>query len=322
MKKRIIPLLLILALVLAGCGSGGAVGAGNARMQVVTTTYPIYLFTSALTRDVDGVVVERLDTGSTSCLHDYTLSVNDMKKLADADVIAINGAGLEDFMDDALATSNAAVIDCDQGVDLLSALNSHDVEEDHAHDAHDHDHEDIDPHYWMDPRRAVQMMENLADGLSQADPAHAQDYARAAKSCTAQLSGWEEELNDLFDSARRQEVDFSGLITFHDGFQYFAAAYDLPLLASIEEEAGSEASAKEIVEITDLVKEKGIPVIFTEVNGSDATAQAIRRETGCAVEQLTMIMDGPDDQLENYYDALLANAKAVIDGFAGEELVK
>ena len=93
-------------------------------------------------------------------------------------------------------------------------------------------------------------------------------------------------------------------------------------LKAIEEEAGSEASAKEIVEITDLVKEKGIPVIFTEVNGSDATAQAIRRETGCAVEQLTMIMDGPDDQLENYYDALLANAKAVIDGFAGEELVK
>ena len=60
MKKRIIPLLLMLALVLAGCGSGGAVGTENARMRVVTTTYPIYLFTSALTRDVDGVVVERL----------------------------------------------------------------------------------------------------------------------------------------------------------------------------------------------------------------------------------------------------------------------
>ena len=326
MKKRIIPLLLILALCLAGCGSGSA-GTEGPRLRVVTTTYPIYCFVNALAKDVDGVVVERLDTGSTSCLHDYTLSVNDMKKLADADVIAINGAGLEDFMDDALATSNAAVIDCDQGVDLLPALNSHDVEEDHAHDAHDHDHEDhdhgdIDPHYWMDPRRAVQMMENLADGLSQADPAHAQDYARAAQSCTAQLSGWAEELNDLFDSARRQEVDFSGLITFHDGFQYFAAAYDLPLLASIEEEAGSEASAKEIVEITDLVKEKGIPVIFTEVNGSDATAQAIHRETGCTVAQLTMVMDGPDDQLVNYYNALLANAKAVIDGFAGEELVK
>ena len=325
MKKRIIPLLLALALVLTGCGGGSSADTDNARLRVVTTTYPIYLFTSALTRDVDGVVVERLDTGSTSCLHDYTLSVNDMKKLAHAQVIALNGAGLEDFMDDALATSDAAVIDCDEGVDLLPALTSHDVEGDHDHDGHDHDghdHGDIDPHYWMDPRRAVQMVENLAGGLSQADPDHADDYARAAQSCTAQLSGWEEELNNLCDSARRQGVDFSGLITFHDGFQYFAAAYDLPLLASIEEEAGSEASAKEIVEITDLVKEKGIPVIFTEVNGSDATAQAIHRETGCAVAQLTMVMDGPDDQLVNYYNALLANAKAVIDGFAGEELVK
>ena len=325
MKKRIIPLLLALALVLTGCGGGSSTDTDNARLRVVTTTYPIYLFASALTRDVDGVVVERLDTGSTSCLHDYTLSVNDMKKLAHAQVVALNGAGLEDFMDDALATSDAAVIDCDEGVDLLPALTSHDVEGDHDHDGHDHDghdHGDIDPHYWMDPRRAVQMIENLADGLSQADPDHADDYARAAQSCTAQLSGWEEELNNLFDSARRRGVDFSGLITFHDGFQYFAAAYDLPLLASIEEEAGSEASAKEIVEITDLVKEKGIPVIFTEVNGSDATAQAIHRETGCAVAQLTMVMDGPDDQLVNYYNALLANAKAVIDGFAGEELVK
>lgn len=325
MKKRIIPLLLALALVLTGCGGGSSADTDNARLRVVTTTYPIYLFASALTRDVDGVVVERLDTGSTSCLHDYTLSVNDMKKLAHAQVVALNGAGLEDFMDDALATSDAAVIDCDEGVDLLPALTSHDVEGDHDHDGHDHDghdHGDIDPHYWMDPRRAVQMVENLAGGLSQADPDHADDYAQAARRCAQQLSGWAEELDGLFADARRQGVDIPGLITFHDGFQYFAAAYDLPLLASIEEEAGSEASAKEIVEITDLVKERGIPVIFTEVNGSDATAQAIHRETGCAVAQLTMVMDGPDDQIENYYNALLANAKAVIDGFAGEELVK
>ena len=93
MKKRIIPLLLALALVLTGCGGGSSADTDNARLRVVTTTYPIYLFASALTRDVDGVVVERLDTGSTSCLHDYTLSVNDMKKLAHAQVVALNGAG-------------------------------------------------------------------------------------------------------------------------------------------------------------------------------------------------------------------------------------
>ena len=108
------------------------------------------------------------------------------------------------------------------------------------------------------------------------------------------------------------------MITFHDGFRYFAHAYDLPLLESIEEEAGSEASAKEIVEITELVKEHNIPVIFTEVNGSDATAKAVARETGCAVAQLSMLMSAVDGTIEDYRLGMLANMEAVLHGF-GEE---
>ena len=215
------------------------------------------------------------------------------------------------------------MIDCDEGVDLLPALTSHDVEDGHDHDHEGHTHDGVDPHYWMDPRRAVQMVENLAGGLSQADPDHADDYAQAAQRCAQQLSGWAEELDGLFADARRRGVDIPGLITFHDGFQYFAAAYDLPLLASIEEEEGSEASAKEINEIAGLVKAYSLPVIFTEVNGSDATAQAIARETGCAVAQLSMCMDGPEEgTLSDYYTVLADNVTAVVNGFAGEEVIR
>lgn len=335
MKKRLLPLLLALAL-LAGCA--GPTGDSSSpkddnTLTVVTTTYPLYLLASALTRGVDGAAVLRLDTGSASCLHDYTLSVNDMKKLAQADVIALNGAELEEFMDDALDSSSALPIDCSRNVTLLPALDSHDVEEDHDHDHddhdhdhdhddHDHDHGDTDPHIWMDPQRYAQMAEALAAGLTQADPDHAGAYEAALNDVTARLRDWDADLRALFDEARQKGLDLSGLITFHDGFQYFAAAYGLPLLASIEEEAGSEASAKEIMEITEEVHHHHIPVIFTEVNGSDATAQAIARETGCAVAQLTMLMDGPDDGLENYYHGLRQNAAAIINGFAGEEWVK
>ena len=111
--------------------------------------------------------------------------------------------------------------------------------------------------------------------------------------------------------------------TFHDGFRYFAQFLGVPLLASIEEEEGSEASAKEINEITALVKEYNLSVIFTEVNGSDATAQAISRETGCAVAQLTMLMDGPDGGTlsDDYCGGLMENIRAIVNGFAGEEVL-
>ena len=302
-KTILLGLLTALLLSFSGC----APAAEEAQLTVVCTTYPIYLFASALTKNVDGVVVERLDTGSTSCLHDYTLSMADMKKLERADIIAINGAGLEEFLEDALETSNAVVIDCSEGVELLESL-THDHEEDE--DGHDHGH--WDPHYWMDPNRAYSIVDNLYLGLTEANPEHEDSYQSNSRRIIKMLSLC---LNKGLD----RTVSIPGLITFHDGFQYFADAFYLPLLASIEEESGSEASAREIVEITEMVKEYNIPVIFTEVNGSDATAQAVARETGCRVARLNMLMDGPDD-LFGYYNGMLDNIAAIVNGFAGEEV--
>ena len=102
-------------------------------------------------------------------------------------------------------------------------------------------------------------------------------------------------------------------ITFHNGFQYFAQATGLNLLKSIEEEEGSEASAAEIQEIVALIKEYDIPAIFTEVNGSDATAQAIARETGCQVCQLDMIMSGDGTGIQPYVDAMTNNIQTIAE---------
>ena len=314
--KRILSILLAAALLLpAGCAPAAPAEEGETRLSVVATTYPIYLLAREMIQGVEGVEVERLNTGSVSCLHDYTLSVDDMKKLERADVVAVNGAGLEDFMSDALASSDAAVIDCSEGVELLENL-SHD----HAEGDEDHDHGHWDPHYWMDPRNAAEMAGNIARGLAQADPDHEGTYLSNLSRTGTFLYSWYGNLEALLNWDEGPEI--TGLVTFHDGFQYFARAYGLPLLAAIEEEAGSEASAKEIVEITRLVQEKDIPVIFTEVNGSDATATAIARETGCAVAQLTMLMDGPEDGTlyDDYYAGLKDNVAAIVNGFAGEEL--
>ena len=313
MKRPILSMLLSVLLLLPGCAQAPSGSSQEEGLTVLATTYPVYLFARTVAQGVEGVTVERLNTGSVSCLHDYTLSVDDMKKIEGADVIAMNGAGLEDFMDDALAASSAAVIDCSQGVALFENA-------DHIHEEGDggHDHGHWDPHYWMDPGNAAVMVRNLQEGFALADPDHGDAYARNGEEAAGQLPSFAGDCTQALEGA-----EGAALITFHDGFHYFAQALGLPLLASIEEEEGSEASAKEINEIAGIVKEYSLPVIFTEVNGSDATAQAIARETGCAVAQLSMCMDGPEEgTLSDYYTVLADNVTAVVNGFAGEEVIR
>lgn len=285
-------------------------------VDLVATTYPVYLLASAITEHVEGVQVTRLNTGAVSCLHDYTLSVNDMKQIEGADIIVMNGAGLEEFMDDALERTTGTVVDCSVNVPLLE-------NEGHVHvegDENDHDHGHWDPHYWMNPENMVIAAENIYNKMVELDADNTQQYQENLLTVTTMLNSWKSNFEDIFQVEEGPEI--TGLITFHDGFRYFADAYDLPLLAAIEEEEGSEASAKEINEITQLVQEYQIPVIFTEVNGSDATAQAIARETGCQVAQLNMLMDGPEySGLDDYYDVMIANVQAIVNGFAGEEVL-
>ena len=292
-----LSLLLAGLLLLTACGGGTASTPAEEddTLHILATTYPVYLFTTAVTEGVEGVEVTRLIQEEISCLHDYTLTVNDMKAIEAADVIVMNGVGLEDFMADALATSDAPVIDCSEGVALLEAM---------GHEGHDHDAE-YDPHIWMDPERAAQMVWNVATVLSEVDTMNGDLY-------TANASAAEARLQSEVVGVEDPDI-LAGLITFHDGFQYFAQATGLDLLKAIEEEEGAEASASEIMEIVELVEAHDIPAIFTEKNGSDATAQAIARETGCAVYPLDLIMSGEGSGIQPYVDAMAQNIDTILE---------
>ena len=158
----------------------------------------------------------------------------------------------------------------------------------------------------MDPENARIMAANLRNNMVLLDPDHAAEYEDNAVKTEEKLLQAEKETRELPEQ-------YGGLITFHDGFQYFARAFGLELLASVEEEAGSEASAQEIVEITQLVRAYDVPAIFTEVNGSDATAKAISRETGCGVYQLDMVMSGEGTGVEDYLNAMMKNLQTAAE---------
>jgi ABC-type Zn uptake system ZnuABC Zn-binding protein ZnuA len=285
LKKHLaLPLAgLLLCSALSGC-TGYASQPEDGTITIAATTYPVYLLASAVAEGADNITVVPVVNQSVACLHDYTLTVSDMKTLEKADLVLLSGAGLEDFMDDALM--GKPTIDCSVGISLLES---------------DEEEGEPDPHIWLDPRRAAQMTRNIAAGLAELDPDQAARYTENGdQEAASLLSLWAQGVEELSQLSCRQ------LITFHEGFSYFADAFDLDIVAAIEEESGSEASAKEIVEMVSLIDTYQLPAIFVEQNGSDATAKAIQRECGVTLSSLSMMMSGPEEYSEtNCYETYL-----------------
>ena len=213
--KKLLPVLLALVLGLSACGTAAPQESktDDSVTVLAATTYPVYLFACAVTEGLDDYDVQLIIDQPVNCLHDYTLSVRDMKAIEAADVILINGAGLESAMEDALSSSGRKpVIDCSKGIELLPASGA-------EHEGAVHDNGSGDPHIWMDPALACQMTNTISDELSRLDPSHAEDFAGNAQAASSQISS-------CYDLCKEKLKDLSPreIITFHDGFAYFLPA--------------------------------------------------------------------------------------------------
>lgn len=282
--KQFSLLLCAVFLLSALCGCAAQTDA-----QVAATTLPVYTFTSMLCQGTD-ITVTRLVTESVSCLHDYSLKVDQMRSIEQSELVVISGAGLEDFLEDAL-TGAQTLVDASNGLSLMEGSHHHD----HNHD-HGHVHSE-DPHIWLSPANAKVMAHNICHGLCDAYPQYKAVF-------TANLQQIYDQLDALQTYGEEQLSSLScrELITFHDGFSYLAESFDLHIVHAVEEESGSEASASELIGLISIVQEHNLPAIFTETNGSDAAASIIAAETGASVYVLDMVMSG-----EGYFEAMYRN---------------
>ena len=263
---------------------------------IAATTLPVWDFTSRLCQDTP-LAVTRLVTEQVSCLHDYSLNVRQVKAAEAAQVVVISGAGLEDFLDDLLL--DVPTIDASQGISLLHSEEGHE-EEEHHHEEDGHHHEE-DPHIWLSPENAQVMAQNICEGLSRQYPDYEDTFRANLEGLLSQLEALQSYGEEQLSGLQCRE-----LIPFHDGFSYFAQAFHLTILESVEEESGSEASAKDLIHLTELVRDHNLPAIFTEVSGSDSAARVIARETGCKVYALDMAMSG-----DSYFEAMYHNIDTI-----------
>lgn len=281
MRRIFICILLsAMAFLLVSCGS-------CEQSQIAATTATVYEFTKLLC-DGTNISVTQLITENVSCLHDYTLQTNQMRAFESADAIVISGAGLETFLKESTSKSTT-VIDASLGISLICNESEHDHDSSHNHDK--------DPHIWLSPAKAKEMSQNICDGLSALYPQLKVTFEQNLSELISDLDALE-----AYGHNQLQLLNSRDIITFHDGFSYMAEAFDLNIVHAIEEESGSEASAAELIEITNIVEDHNISAIFIESNGSTSAAQIISRETGVGIYELDMAMSQRD-----YFSAMYHN---------------
>jgi len=193
--KKVMSLATLAFLVLTGCQESNKKPEipVEHKLRIVTSTFPIYLFTKNIVQGIENVSVDLLIPASLGCPHNYALTPGDMQKLSSANILVINGLAMEEFLGAPLKNANTTltVVNSGEGIENLleykgdheehehsgeksTAVDDHDIGEEHESE-HSH-HEGINPHLFASPVRAKLIIDNIAMKLSRIDTVNREKY--------------------------------------------------------------------------------------------------------------------------------------------------
>ncbi len=293
-RHRISAFILSIFFMVYSFVSVGYAASEDKDIKIVASFYPMYIMTKNVVKDVPRVSVQNLTPPLTGCLHDYTVTTNDMKKLADAQVFVANGAGMESFLDKIVAGyPNIKIIQLSGGIPLIKGEGN----------------EGDNPHLWVSISNAIIQVKNLGKAMEEFDPNHKELYAKNTANYVSKLEALRQKMHSELTPYKGRSI-----ITFHEAFPYFAQEFDLKIAAVVEREPGSEPSAKELAETVDLIKKNGILPLFSEPQYPAVAAQTIAEETGAKVYILNPAVTGPDDY-DAYINIMEDNLKVLKQAF-------
>ena len=277
--------------------------AAEKRLKVVTTFLPAYCFAVNVAGTAAGV--ENLLPGTVS-LHDYQLSPGEIRKLNAADLIVINGLGMETFLDKAVAAAGPGMKE--RIVRLSDGLKAELIEEaaplHHHEPGHDHA---LNPHIWLDPRLAMHGVTNVLRALQAKDAAQTGEYERNAAAYLKRLQLLDMELEN--STAPIRGVPF---ITYHNAFPYFVRRYQLKLAGVVELAPEVSPSPKELSRLLATIRQERVKGLFAEPGGSGPLARQIARDTGIALGELDPIEIGKLSP-RSYEEVMRRNVERLLD---------
>ena len=312
--------------LVAGCNGSAASpspseSTGAAADYTVIATTSVFADLAQLALG-DNVTIETIIPAGVD-VHTFEPSPADAQKLAGADLIVMNGLGLDEWalsLLEAAGKSEEDVLELAEGIDESNAWvylegEEHDEEEGEEHseeEGAEHGHGGTDPHIWLDPKGAAIYVNRIAARVAAELPERAAAIESARDAGLAEIAALDEELRVGFTAV---EASARKIVTFHDAFGYFARAYEIEIVGVAVEAPGQEPSAKEIAALIDAIKAAGVTSVFSEAQFPSKVLDQVAAETGATVLG-NLYSDALGDAPANsYLGAMRANASAILASF-------
>lgn len=315
---RSIGAALVSLLLVAGCNAGAASpspgeGDGDPAAYTVIATTSVFADLAQLALG-DSATIETIIPAGVD-VHTFEPSPADAQRLAKADLIIMNGLGLDEWalsLLEAAGKTEDEVLELGEGIDESHAWVYLEGE---AHDEEGgagHEHGGTDPHIWLDPQGAAIYVERIAARVAADLPELAMQIEEARDAGLAEIAALDEELRVRFSSV---DASKRKIVTFHDAFGYFARAYEVEIVGVAVEAPGQEPSAKEIAALIDAIDGAGVTSVFSEVQFPSKVLDQIAAETGATVLEDLFSDALGDAPADSYLGAMRSNASAILASF-------
>lgn len=230
----------------------------------------------------DEVAVTTL-VGPDGDAHVYEPTPADARALGAANLVVVNGLGMEGWIDRLVKASGykGPVTVTSTGVKPIAGKEEHDEagHEDHGHD-HGHDHGAYDPHAWQSVANARIYADNILKGLVAAAPDKAATLRANHAAFKAKLDAVESEIKAALKPIPRKDRK---IVTSHDAFGYYGKAYGVTFLAPVGMSTEAEASAGDIAKLIRQIKKEKIKAVFVETIADPRLLEQVARETGARI---------------------------------------
>lgn len=278
--------------------------------QPVIRVLAVETFLAEIAQNVAG---DRVEVNSLVPLgmdpHAFEPTPQDVAKIAESDVLILNGAGFEEWAAKTLENAGGERL----VIEASAGLTSRAIPEGEGAVLSPEEKAHGDPHFWLDPQNVIHYVENIRDGLSAADPQWKDTYARNA---TAYIT----RLNEL-DTWIKQQVsvipaDRRLIVTNHESFGYFADRYGFTVVGTVipSVTTGASPSAQELAHLVDRIRATGATAIFIETGANSKLADQIAQETGVKVvsDLYTHSITAPGGNAPTYIDMMTYNVNAIV----------